>query len=356
METRNVFLDSTEFIGNSFNFKSKKLLGLLEKSRNGSVDIYTTDVVQRELIHRISVHAQEGLSEIRSFVEAKRLRTVKHLPPIKKIASVTLDELVSLSINEMEEYFRQANITVIPTKEVKSGDVLELYFDRKPPFGEGKKKSEFPDAITLVALKAWCEENSQSIYVVSNDNDVKSALALYEAFVEVQDLAAFLEIVTEQEQEELEDFIGTFKERFEKEIESDIKRVMAEHELYEIDYDISAEFNDFRVNSVDLHSLYVIDADRNRLTVDVKATAGYSARVEHHDYDTAAYDKEDSEYIFINEVSYTFEDKTEQKGFLDYQIDSFPPRDWTDIHLEGGRLEPEVIEIDVISIRNREEY
>ena len=31
------------------------------------------------------------------------------------------------------------------------GRKLSLYFEKKPPFGDGKKKSEFPDAISLLS-------------------------------------------------------------------------------------------------------------------------------------------------------------------------------------------------------------
>ena len=38
---------------------------------------------------------------------------------------------------------------------------------KRPPFGGGKKKTEFSDAFTIEAIEAWYKENDERIYVVS---------------------------------------------------------------------------------------------------------------------------------------------------------------------------------------------
>lgn len=48
-----------------------------------------------------------------------------------------------------------------------------IIISKKPPFGETKKKDEFPDAFVLAALEGWCEKNNERIYVASTDPDLK---------------------------------------------------------------------------------------------------------------------------------------------------------------------------------------
>jgi hypothetical protein len=51
-------------------------------------------------------------------------------------------------------FFQDSEAEEIELPKSALKQVLDLYFARRPPFGEGKKKSEFPDAFVLEALKS----------------------------------------------------------------------------------------------------------------------------------------------------------------------------------------------------------
>ena len=67
------------------------------------------------------------------------------------------------------------------------GYLLRLYFSSSPPFGVGKKKSEFPDAIALLSLERWAKSNGKHILAVSGDKD-------WAAFAEKSE---FIDIIAE---------------------------------------------------------------------------------------------------------------------------------------------------------------
>jgi hypothetical protein len=50
--------------------------------------------------------------------------------------------------------------------------VLEDYFARRPPFST-KKKSEFPDAISIASVRSWCQQHDSTAYIVSEDPDLR---------------------------------------------------------------------------------------------------------------------------------------------------------------------------------------
>ena len=52
--------------------------------------------------------------------------------------------------------------------------IIDDYFESRPPFGAGRKKSEFPDAIVISMLSAWCKTTKQSVYIVSEDGDLRA--------------------------------------------------------------------------------------------------------------------------------------------------------------------------------------
>jgi hypothetical protein len=139
METRFVFLDTTEFISNSFNFASRKLSSLREKAENGIISILTTDVVYREVVNRIGIFAKEGYSGVEKFLESKRIRTIRHLAPINQLSKINSESLVNASVKELDEFLKRADVKILPTADVKAGRVLELYFGKLPPLERGRK-------------------------------------------------------------------------------------------------------------------------------------------------------------------------------------------------------------------------
>ena len=58
--------------------------------------------------------------------------------------------------------------------EASIPDVMNDYFAGRPPFGKGKKKAEFPDALVISALRTWCSKYRRQIYIVSEDQDMQA--------------------------------------------------------------------------------------------------------------------------------------------------------------------------------------
>ena len=60
------------------------------------------------------------------------------------------------------------------TAIVDIATVYDRYFAGEPPFGSGKKKNEFPDALALSALEQTAADRGIGILVVSQDGDWKA--------------------------------------------------------------------------------------------------------------------------------------------------------------------------------------
>lgn len=78
-------------------------------------------------------------------------------------------------INAFNAAFKNAE--ELPYPDVK--DVFTLYFAGQPPFSStGDKKSEFPDAFVILALKQYIQSHpSKCVLILTNDSDWKNALA-----------------------------------------------------------------------------------------------------------------------------------------------------------------------------------
>jgi len=61
--------------------------------------------------------------------------------------------------------------------------VLDDYFGGRPPFGPGAKKSEFPDALVVSALRTWAAAIRSKVYLVSTDKDLEACCTPESPFV-----------------------------------------------------------------------------------------------------------------------------------------------------------------------------
>lgn len=92
----------------------------------------------------------------------------------------TIEKLKQLKIGELqisafEKEYESAVVLGYPSPEL----IFDAYFATNPPFAEsGNKKSEFPDAFVLGAIKDYLDSDSRkTVLVISNDNDWAQTLS-----------------------------------------------------------------------------------------------------------------------------------------------------------------------------------
>jgi hypothetical protein len=70
----------------------------------------------------------------------------------------------------LEAFIKTTGAVVITAAGIDVDMLLSLYFETEPPFeGTGDKKAEFPDAIALLSLEKWAEEQEVQLLAVSKD-------------------------------------------------------------------------------------------------------------------------------------------------------------------------------------------
>lgn len=104
----------------------------------------------------------------RSFVDAADSKTldiiIGKIKPPEEVAEM-----------QLEEFFKLTQTEVVPVLGVDIETLTRLYFEVQPPFeGAGSKKHEFPDAIALISLDQWAQENNKRLLAISDDGGWKS--------------------------------------------------------------------------------------------------------------------------------------------------------------------------------------
>ena len=168
LRTKHVFIDTQAFRKARLDWHGKTLSKLSEFAKKGQLRLVVTDVTIGEV-----------KSQIRELVEEAVSSVTKHRGILEQLGGSDVitrldDKTAALATLEaaFDRFLKDTNATAVPLISDVKG-VLADYFARRPPFST-KKKNEFPDAISIASVRAWCEKNKSSTYIVSEDADLKA--------------------------------------------------------------------------------------------------------------------------------------------------------------------------------------
>lgn len=172
-----ILIDTSIFDGNGLCLE-KGFLGKLRQFKKTSIDILLPDVIKNE----VQSHLEKKIKVSRSALEKSINDAGDHLffdgsalNEAKKLL-IASDEIEKLAQLRLENFVSATGTLEIDCDDyVSVGEVLGQYFSNQPPFSEtGKKKSEFPDAIVLLAVEEWAKREEKTILAVAKDKDWKS--------------------------------------------------------------------------------------------------------------------------------------------------------------------------------------
>lgn len=166
-----LYIDTEFFKRQGLRFDTKVFTALVSTFAKGGLRLLVPKVMERELLRHFTREAEKA---------AKAVTAAHRTYPVNKLALVKLpsqEELKTKCIEEMnqqwssfKEHFVVENLPIAGNLE----DVIDWYFDIRPPFSE-KKPKEFPDAFILSALDQYRKQHHANIAVVGNDGDFRQA-------------------------------------------------------------------------------------------------------------------------------------------------------------------------------------
>jgi len=153
----------------------KGLLGKLTQFRKSPIELIMPDVVKNEVLS----HLQKKIKSARSALEKSLNDAGDHLffegSSLNNAKKLLIDskEIEELANSRIENFINNSGVLVIECGiYVSVSEVLDQYFSNQAPFAEtGKKKNEFPDAIILLAIEKWAENEKKDILAIARDGD-----------------------------------------------------------------------------------------------------------------------------------------------------------------------------------------
>lgn len=170
-----VFLDTSIFAGQQYNFGSTAFSSFVPAAKQKGLRLLLPDPTEREIRRQIKVRSDEAL---KALDDARRkapfLAKWRHWP--HKPANSDRDwEVRHIALGEWAEFLKQLEVTKLKYDGISIDTVMNWYDEVEAPFGEGKKRKEFPDAFAIAALSAHASKTDSYVAVVSEDPDFKAA-------------------------------------------------------------------------------------------------------------------------------------------------------------------------------------
>jgi len=294
MKNRVVFLDTNIFESAKFSYESDNFLRFLEICEEKGIQLCITDIVQKEVYKRIYFNIKEELERVnKNFIKL----ILSNIGVSAESKAKLTEQLVDKLTNDFDDFLSDYDVEVIKS-DFDQVLLIDSYFDIKSPFSE-QKKEEFPDAIILLTIKKYIEDNDIEAYIISNDSGFKK-------FCDQNDICLYSKLSDVTHKLNMEDPNQELKELYEIHLD-DIKYSIGENIksqddfiLYSYDSIDEVYVDDIAVRDVVVDKLDIIqfDTDENSLQLEVDITIEFSANASYPDEDTMMHDKEDGVYYY----------------------------------------------------------
>lgn len=317
-----VFLDTSVLAGQQYNFSSAAISSFIAAVQGKSIKLLlpapTSDEVERQIRTR-SGEALKILEDARR--KAPFLSKWKHWPE-KPTESNPKWEVERIAIKEWQSFLSNFDLVKINYDGIKIEKIMQWYNAVRAPFGEGKKRKEFPDAFAIESLALYAAKHSSAIAVVSDDPDFKSACEHFTSLLYFPSLPKLTELLINQygEVERLRNIIDSEVDTIEDRIFDDIANIG----FYTDDSDV--EISESEIESLNSMDIQIVSIGGNEFTILFQAEIEARHVFEWRDF----YDLDDEGRTYGKE-SESSKQKTEVSGVAKVllapsrnEIDSIP--------------------------------
>ncbi|OUM08758.1 hypothetical protein BW686_01945 [Pseudomonas syringae] len=292
LATRNVFIDTEWYVRSGLDFSSKTIKSFVDICSAGQISHITTSIVAKEVEGKIVDHVKDTVDGITKLQRKVRsVSGVEGLPLAGYLVKIDEAELRDKAVGLFRNFLLRSEATLLGLDKVNSNAVFNDYFNQQPPFGAGKKKSEFPDAFNMACLSSFVGADA-GLYVISQDQDLISYCEKNSRYILVSSLEKFLDIYYEH----MDTVSVAIKAHALIEAPS-IKQLVKGSLEAEGAFNGAAwedsEVQDFVVTKVELSEPSVVSLFEDSCTLTFEANVEYSVSVSGPDYSNGLYDRED---------------------------------------------------------------
>lgn len=298
-----VFFDTNIIIGNKYDFNNEYFIALKKYCNMGVIKLLTHRIVFEEVKSNASREIELSAAQLRNFV--KQLECLSEIFKMAQYSLLTRDFRKEgwgdIFNSKWDEFLKETNCILLGTESVNIDEIMSDYFAQIAPFEDKEnKKHEFPDAIIIKSIKAFVQEEKLQLKVVTSDKGWLNALGNNDSIEIHSTLKSVLDQISKNVDNIMASRISGFIEHSSGEIKEKIIQLLNEDSYTftdEANYEIDEIINTIIEISTDTISINYISEEGS--SVNINCRAGVSIQCSYDDYESAIYDSEEDEYIFL---------------------------------------------------------
>jgi hypothetical protein len=282
-----ILIDTNIFDQNNYHFSSKWVTRFVTLATANKTTLLLPDPIEWEVTRHIKEGSRAAQAALQKACNDASLlyRWPKWYP--KKTIEESLGEVEAATLDHWATFLKNFTIERLDYKDISLPEIMDWYDQKQPPFGEGEKRKEFPDAFTIAAALVYAKREDLPVAVISDDSDVRKACLLHDELVHFPSLQAITEALVDEavKTAAIKAAIATNPAPLTAGISVAFTNLSFYHEE-----DLEAEVEDVEVESVDLSNVRVISIEDGNCTIAFDAEVEFSAYVEYGDPDTMIID------------------------------------------------------------------
>lgn len=319
-----IILDTSIFIKENF-LHGNKIKSLINLSKKGEIDLYITEITYEEILINFKKCIDAALFAKKTF-DSKH-KVLKNISSLSTFFSELEENMIMEQFKtEIDNLINEDIIKKIPYTSLNIGNVFKKYFNTDPPFSDGNKKAEFPDAFSIELIKKYFEgqQLTTPIKVFSTDRDLlncnENNLSFsdnYEDFINNINL-----LLLQRKKIIIEKMFEDSKDEFENEFKLWFEENLDDEYLYYETIIFNEDIYDINIKEIKVTDLQyqIINIDGDIVTIEVYANVFVSVSILKDDEDTMYYDSDDKEYHYFDTKNISVEKTFKSSMILTAEI------------------------------------
>lgn len=300
---KNIFVDTSFFEENNF-FKGK-LVTLYDYAKEGYVKLYTNEIVIREVKNRITKRMDIAKKHCHNLFNNSDLYILGNTSYAEAIRNLKDKNIFRAEENKLyltfDNVINNIPFTIIPYDEIDFRRIIDDYFKENPPFKEGEKKNEFPDAFIISSIEQYCKKNNIEIIAISKDHDWVNYTSPY--FKITKDINPIFEEIAKEIESDTIKFVSQLLRKHENNILSQIKAYIIDYGDFTNTDFFDSEITNIAIRKLSLNKMAITHIDKPYADVVLSLGIDLTADITFPDYDNAYWDKEEQTYYFLEEMT-----------------------------------------------------
>lgn len=303
-----VLIDTSAYEDLRFSFQGKIFETLKRLNVEGKILILSSDVIRKE----IRSHLQDAIRSSINIIQNASKKTHRLVQGDLGVLSEQLNhsnewkkDLLKIRMKRIDNFFNSINYEDLDSSVVNINKIIDDYFEKRAPFGEGRKKHEFPDAFVLNSFLQTNAGNLNRTCLVSKDADwhnFASENEIPHIFPSISEFIDFIHANYDADfVEQLKLKLDSDKDNIAKIIKDEIKDIVFEVSDSWIDAETEINSETLEIEILDFN---IISFSSHTASLEANTNVSFHAYFSAED-ETAYYkDDETKEWIYLGRNDY----------------------------------------------------